>query len=337
MLTDPHLPRGTAVVTGVAGFIGSHLAGALLARGYRVTGIDSRSPFSDDSALANLRGILDRHDFTFAQADLRTADVQQVVTGADMLFHLAGIPGVRSSWGERFADYLACNVLTTDRLMRSCHEAGVPRVVIASSSSVYGEASSAASSEETCPSPLSPYAVSKLAAEQLSLAHAACRGAVTSVIALRYFTVYGPRQRDDMLLARAIRSAVDGEPLVLYGDGRQRRDFTFVEDVVAATLAAGEVIGPSSVINVGSGGSVTVSDALRMVQEATGRPVNTLVKAQQDGDSPATLADISKARDLLGWRPRVPLAEGILRQFASMFPEQAAAQPLTPSVRRRSS
>ncbi|MGH3281602.1 MAG: SDR family oxidoreductase, partial [Trebonia sp.] len=229
-----------AFVTGVAGFIASHLAAELLQRGWHVTGLDTRDASSDPVAAENLSGLASHPCFRLARANLATADLALLLEGTQVAFHLAGLPGARRSWGDQFSRYLTANVLGTQRLLEACAATETPRLVFASSSSVYGPGSGTSSKESDPLAPLSPYGVSKLAAERLCLAYANRPSAVTSVVALRYFTVYGPRQRPDMAFSRIMRAALSGRAVPLYGSGAQRRDFTHVTDAVTATVAAAE-------------------------------------------------------------------------------------------------
>lgn len=307
-----------AVVTGVAGFIGSHLADALLRRGSQVIGIDRRTPDGDPMAAENLAGPLARPGFRLVTGELTELDLTSLVGDASTVFHLAAVPGVRSSWGIRFADYLDSNVLATHRLLEACATADVPRMVVASSSSVYGGASGRASREADLPMPLSPYGVTKLAAERLAMAYAVRPGSRLSVVALRYFTVYGPRQRPDMAIGRVLRAIRTGDPLCLYGDGTQRRDFTYVDDVVSATIAAATAPARAEVVNVGGGRSVSMLDVLESAAVVAGQAVPVVRDARQPGDVNVTEADLTKARELLGYAPTVPLAEGMRRQWESL-------------------
>jgi UDP-glucuronate 4-epimerase len=304
-----------ALITGVAGFIGSHLAVELLEQGWLVTGVDTRSPASDPVAAENLAELLRDGRFKFIQTDVVGADLAILLEGVGVVFHLAALPGVRGSWGDRFADYLTCNVLGTQRLLEACAMAEVPRLVFASSSSVYGTTDGTPSRESDPQVPLSPYGVSKLAAERLCLAYANRPGAVTSVVALRYFTVYGPRQRPDMAFSRIMRAALSGHALSLYGTGEQRRDFTYISDAVNATIAAATVDVQAQAVNVGSGSTVTLTDVLESVAIHAGASVPVLRCVAQPGDVDATSADLTKARPLLGYEPRVRLAEGLRRQW----------------------
>ncbi|MEU4507707.1 NAD-dependent epimerase/dehydratase family protein [Streptomyces sp. NPDC024089] len=309
---------GRALVTGVAGFIGSHVSDALLRRGTRVVGLD-RLPPDRGSAATNLRSSLSHPSFDYVRADLRYDDLSTAVTGADVVFHLAGQPGVRPSWGEAFPAYLTCNVLATHRLMTECERQHVPRLVLASSSSVYGQIAAGDRCREDAPArPVSPYGVTKLAAEQLCLAFAQRPAASTSVVALRYFTVYGPRQRADMLIDRALRAALYGAPLRVFGDGSARRDFTYVDDVVSATLAAATAEAQAEVINVGGGRSVSVTELLEIVGRAAGAAVPTGSTHTQPGDVGVTLADPRKAGEILGWKPHVDVTTGVARHLEWM-------------------
>ncbi|WKX69366.1 NAD(P)-dependent oxidoreductase [Streptomyces sp. XD-27] len=306
-----------ALVTGVAGFIASHVSDALLRQGTQVIGLD-RYPPDLGAAAVNLRTSLRHPGFSYLHADLLCHDLAPAVEGADVVFHLAGLPGVRPSWGVAFPDYLACNVLATQRLMAECDRQHVPRLVLASSSSVYGEVGDGLCREDAPAQPVSPYGITKLAAEQLCLAYAQRPNASTSVTALRYFTVYGPRQRTDMLISRALRAALNGAPIHIFGDGTNRRDFTYIDDVVSATLAAATAPARAEVINVGGGSSTSITRLLATVERVAAARVPTIAAPPQPGDMSTTLADPHKARRLLAWRPRVDLTTGVTRHLEWM-------------------
>ena len=314
----PSLAGQRAVVTGVAGFIGSHLATALIGAGATVIGIDRRSPYDDQSAAINLAALVDAPNFTCVVADLRTAPLTQYVRHADVVYHLAAIPGVRPSWGSRFEDYTSCNILATQRIMRVATQLRVPRVVVASSSSVYGPTDGSPSKETDPPRPSSPYGVTKLAAEQLCLAHAARTDSPTTAVALRYFSVYGPRQRPDMFIQRALTATLTGKPLHLFGHGQRRRDFTFVDDVVAATITAGTAHTPNAVLNVGAGVGASLQDVLKIIHQLADRLTPVEIVSDHAGDVEATLADTTAAQHLLNWQPTVTLTDGIAHQLRSL-------------------
>ncbi len=307
-----------ALVTGVAGFIGGHLARTLLDEGHEVVGIDALTDYYDpEIKRRNLSLLAGEERFSLQLDDLVTAELRPLVHGVDTVFHLAGQPGVRGSWRTGFEPYVVRNVLATQRLLEACTAEEVGRVVYASSSSVYGNARSFPTTESDLPRPFSPYGVTKLAAEHLCTLYADNFGLhVTSV---RYFTVYGPRQRPDMATSRLIDAAIHGTPFPLFGDGSQRRDFTFVLDAVDATRRAGsEDVPPGSVFNVGGGSDTSMSELIDLVASAVGKPVVIDRRPTEPGDAVRTGADTTRARELLGWRPRTSIAEGVARQVASV-------------------
>ncbi|MFL6124243.1 NAD-dependent epimerase/dehydratase family protein [Actinophytocola sp.] len=314
----PSLTDKRMVVTGAAGFIGSHLSGSLVRAGATVVGIDRRNPQQDQTAAVNLADLLEAPNFSYAVADLRTASLGEHLRDVDVVFHLAAIPGVRPSWGPEFEDYTSCNILATQRLMDAATHLHVPRVVVASSSSVYGATDGSPSKESDLPQPTSPYGVTKLAAEQLCLAHAARDDCPTTAVALRYFSVFGPRQRHDMFIHRALMATMTGQPLRLFGHGHQRRDFTFIDDVVAATIAAATARTGNAVINVGAGVEANLLHVLDVICGLVGLPTPVVVVNSHAGDVEATLADTTVAHHVLNWRPTTTLIEGIAQQLSSL-------------------
>ena len=305
-----------AVITGTAGFIGSRLAAEALRLGWPVAGIDCLRTYYDvGQKRANLAALEPVTGFEFTCADLATADLVPLLEGADVIFHLAGQPGVRGSWNAGFNDYCIDNVLATQRLLEAAVTAGVRRVVYSSSSSIYGDADSYPVTELALPRPISPYGVSKLAGEHLCLAYAAT-GQIDAV-ALRYFTVYGPGQRPDMAMHRLIRAALTGAPFELYGDGGQIRDFTYVSDVVAANVlaAAAPLPAGSAVVNVAGGSQATLAEVIEIIEEAAGIGINLIAGGPQAGDVRRTGGDTAAAAGLLEWQPRIALEEGITRQL----------------------
>jgi nucleoside-diphosphate-sugar epimerase len=304
--------EGAVLVTGASGFIASHLVDALLAEGHEVRGVDLRTPDDDVIASGNLAGA---GGLTLTPADLAEDALESIVDGCDVVFHLAGTPGVRDCWGERFGRYIRGNITATSRLLSACEATGVRRFIIASSSSVYGPVG-AASQESDVTRPVSPYGVSKLAAEQLALAYGSRRDTALGVVALRLFTVYGPRQRGDMAIGRLLLAALTGETVPLHGDGTQRREFSYVGDVVAAFRAAAALDAPATVVNVGGGVSVAMSEVIALVEKLTGRRLHLAREGVKPGEVQDTVADLTLARDLLGYRPAVTLEQGMAAQLA---------------------
>jgi len=301
-----------ALVTGAAGFIGSRLAARLLDDGDEVRGVDAFTPYYDpDAKHANLAPLTEREGFAFTEADLRSSPLEPLVEGVDVVFHLAAEPGVRASWGASFADYAGHNVLATQRLLEACRESS-PAFVMASSSSVYGEAERHPTPEDLLPRPVSPYGVTKLAAEALLTAYSANFG--IRGVALRYFTVYGPGQRPDMAFHRFIRAALTDGTIEVFGDGEQTRDVTFVGDVVEATVAAARVAGSPGPINVGGGSQVALNEVLGAIERITGRSFRIDRREAAPGDVRHTSADLSKARRVLGYEPKVGLEEGLRQE-----------------------
>lgn len=296
-----------ALVTGAAGFIGSHLCGHLLEEGDDVVGVDCFTPYYDRSRKeSNLGVVLARKAFEFLERDLRSTDTDAITSRIDVVYHLAAQPGVRASWGPDFSDYVGDNVLATQRLLESCAKRAVP-VVYASSSSIYGEAEALPTRETAVPSPISPYGVTKLAGEHLVRAYGATGGLRSA--SLRLFTVYGPRQRPDMAFARLISAALAGETFEVFGDGEQTRDFTYVSDVVRAfRLCAAS--GWSGVANIGGGSRTALNEVIAIVEDICG-PVKIDRRAGQRGDVRHTGADTSLAAESFGWSPEVTLREGL--------------------------
>lgn len=303
-----------ALVTGVAGFIGSHLASTLLDRGAAVVGIDCFTDYYARSIKEkNLEENRLRENFRFVEASIANADLPALLEGTTHVFHLAAQAGVRKSWGKDFKTYTTNNVDATQVLLEACVGRPITRLVYASSSSVYGDASAIPMREDALPQPLSPYGVTKLAAEHLCMLYFANYQVPTC--AMRYFTVYGPRQRPDMAFHRFIRAAIRDESIPLYGDGAQTRDFTFVSDAVAATIAAGERGVPGRAYNVGGGSRVSMNDVLHMIERLAGHPLKISREAVQKGDMRDTYADTTRARQDLGFAPAVSLEEGIQAEY----------------------
>ena len=309
-------PRETCLVTGVAGFIGSHLAERLLGDGYVVVGVDCFTDYYPRAYKeSNLVGLLGRSGFRFIEDDLGRMDLDALLDGVSYVFHQAAQAGVRASWGQSFAIYTDLNVLTTQKLLEAARRAtGIQKFVCASSSSVYGDSPELPLRELGPVAPVSPYGVTKLAAEHLARLYAANFGLPT--VSLRYFTVYGPRQRPDMAFHKFLRAIYAGDPIPVYGDGEQTRDFTFVADAVAANvtcMAHGE---PGSYFNIGGGSRVTLNHCLDILREVTGRGVRVERHGTQHGDVRHTWADTTAAQTVLDFRPQVSLREGLAAEDA---------------------
>jgi UDP-glucose 4-epimerase len=304
-----------ALVTGVAGFIGSTLAERLLRSGAHVVGIDCFTDYYPrPQKERNLSTI--RHDpkFRLVESAIQDADLAALLKDRTHVFHLAAQAGVRKSWGKDFSIYTVNNIEATQVLLEACIGRPLERLVYASSSSVYGDNVAMPMHESALPQPLSPYGVSKLAAEQLCYLYNANYGVPT--VALRYFTVYGPRQRPDMGFHKFIRATLQGLPITVFGDGEQTRDFTFVEDAVSATIAAATRGVPGRVYNIGGGSRVSVNGVLDMIGRVSGRPPLVVRGDPQKGDMRHTYADTELARTDLGFVPSVNLEQGLAAEHA---------------------
>ena len=306
-----------ALVTGGAGFIGSHLSERLLADGASVTAIDCFTDYYPRPIKErNLSGLIGRPNYRFVEGELARVDLATLLDGITHVFHLAAQAGVRKSWGRDFTTYTTLNVDATQALLEACVGRPIERVVYASSSSVYGDEVSLPMREDALPQPVSPYGVTKLAAEHLCnlyyLNHA------VPTVSLRYFTVYGPRQRPDMGFHRFFTAVLEGRPLVQFGDGLQTRDFTFVADAVTATATAAVRGAPGGVYNIGGGSRVTLREVFELIGRVTGRPVHIDHQPEQKGDMRDTYAETSRAHADLGFVPSVTLEQGLREMFAWM-------------------
>jgi len=303
-----------ALVTGTAGFIGSHLSRRLLREGARVIGVDSFTDFyprwMKERNLAPLTG--DRN-FEFLPQDLLDLDLDGLLSRVEVVYHLAAQAGVRSSWGESFSVYVQQNIQSTQKLLEAAKGKPLSRFVYASSSSVYGLTPTLPMTEKSPLYPLSPYGVTKLAAEQLCFLY--FQNYAVPTISLRFFTVYGPGQRPDMAFHKFFKSIAEGRPIVIYGDGEQTRDFTFVEDIVEACLAASRLGRAGDVYNVGGGHREKMNSLLPVLEETCGKNIEVRREDRQKGDVAHTHADIAKARTELGFSPRTVLREGLRQEW----------------------
>jgi len=315
-------PGAPVIVTGCAGFIGSTLTEALLELGCRVTGVDC---LTDYYAIAlkreNMAGFAEHPDFTFVQENLQDVDAAQLLRGQRVCFHLAAQAGVRASWGSTFAEYVGCNIMSTQRLLEACKRDEVAgdlvRFVYSSSSSVYGDQDELPVTELALPQPRSPYGVTKMAAEHLCVLYSMNFGVPTS--SLRYFTVFGPRQRPDMAFRKYIEAALDGRTFDVYGDGSQTRDFTYVGDAVRSNLLSVACDSPWEVFNTGGGSRVVFGEALDLLREILTARVPGLTATiaygeTAKGDVKNTFADRSHVEAVIGYRPTIPFKEGLVRE-----------------------
>ncbi|PHJ55747.1 UDP-glucose epimerase [Nostoc linckia z18] len=307
---------GKIIVTGVAGFIGSHLTETLLQQGEEVIGIDEFNDYYDPilkyKNIAHLNGV---PGFRLIEADIQFLDWHKLLEDVDVVYHQAAQAGVRASWGKGFASYTQRNINATQILLEAAKDAkNLKRLVFASSSSVYGDAETLPTHEGICPQPVSPYGITKLAGEFLCTLYYKNFG--VPCVSLRYFTVYGPRQRPDMAFHKFFKSILQDEGIPIYGDGKQTREFTYVSDIIAANLAA--AIAPQAVgeiFNIGGGSRVVLAEVLDTIEQIVGKPIkrNHIEKAM--GDARHTAADISKAQKLLGYQPQVSLTEGLTQEW----------------------
>ena len=298
------------LVTGVAGFIGSHLAEALLKQGHQVTGIDCFTDYySKELKKINLTNLKQNKNFNFKEADLFDLDLPLILKQTDWVFHLAAQAGVRASWGKNFEIYTQNNILATQKLLEASKDAKLKGFIYASSSSVYGDIHTLPTPEMVYLQPVSPYGVTKLAGEHLCYLYHKNFGIPT--VALRYFTVYGPRQRPDMAFHRFLKAALLGEPIEIYGDGEQTRDFTYISDIINVHLTVMDHFHPGEVFNIGGGTQTSLKTALALISEITGHEIKIIYKSRQKGDVRHTAADITKAKNILGYKPQVGLSDGL--------------------------
>ncbi|PPT10493.1 UDP-glucose 4-epimerase [Geitlerinema sp. FC II] len=303
------------VVTGAAGFIGSHLVETLLDRGETVIGVDQFNDYYDPAIKRkNIAAALGRSNFQLIEDNVQALDWNALLDGVNVVYHQAAQAGVRASWGEGFRAYTERNINATQVLLEAAKNASLDRFVYASSSSVYGNAAAFPTSESILPKPVSPYGVTKLAAEHLCGLYHANYGVPT--VSLRYFTVYGPRQRPDMAFHKFLKAVLKEEAISVYGDGQQTRDFTFIEDAIAANLAAAsapEAVG--EVFNIGGGSRVSLKQTIETIEKIVGKPIRIDYQESSKGDARHTSADVSKAQKLIGYAPKVSIEEGLRREW----------------------
>jgi nucleoside-diphosphate-sugar epimerase len=305
----------TAVVTGVAGFIGSSLAEKLLKENFKVVGIDCFTDYySKNIKKKNLTNCLKNEHFTFIQKNILELDLEPIIKNSQCLFHQAAQPGVRASWGSQFDTYVKDNILVTQKILESAKEVKtLEKIVMASSSSVYGNQEGKMIEESTLTKPISPYGATKLAAENLGNLYA--ENFDLPVISLRYFTVYGPRQRPDMAFSKFIRSNISSKGIEVFGDGNQIRDFTYISDIVEANILSMNSSSKSGIFNIGGGSTHSVNQILEMIKNITGNENIIKFKPKQNGDVFKTESDIEKARKNLNYSPKIDIKKGLENQF----------------------
>jgi len=305
----------TAVVTGVAGFIGSSLAEKLLKENFKVVGIDCFTDYySKNIKKKNLTNCLKNEHFTFIQKNILELDLEPIIKNSQCLFHQAAQPGVRASWGSQFDTYVKDNILVTQKNLESAKEVKTfEKIVMASSSSVYGNQEGKMIEESTLTKPISPYGATKLVAENLGNLYA--ENFDLPVISLRYFTVYGPRQRPDMAFSKFIRSNISNKEIEVFGDGNQIRDFTYISDIVEANILSMNSSSKSGIFNIGGGSTHSVNQILEMIKNITGNENIIKFKPKQNGDVFKTESDIEKARKNLNYSPKIDIKKGLENQF----------------------
>jgi UDP-glucose 4-epimerase len=303
-----------SLVTGAAGFIGSSLSERLIKEGHEVVGVDCFTDYYPRSIKEeNLKNLLKISEFNFLEVDILEAKLEEMLVGVDTIFHQAAQAGVRSSWGAEFEIYTSNNVLATQRLLEACKGVGIKKFIYASSSSVYGDSEELPLREGSLLKPVSPYGVTKLAGEHLSYTY--WKNFNVPVISLRYFTVYGPRQRPDMAFHKFIKAIVIDEAIEIYGDGEQTRDFSFISDIVEGNILAMKSDAVGEVFNLGGGSRVSVNKVLDTLQEIAGKSTKIVYRDVQKGDVRHTLADTGNARKYLGYNPQIKLKEGLTEEW----------------------
>lgn len=304
----------SVLVTGCAGFIGSTLTEELLSQGYHVIGVDALTEnYEAWVKEKNMSNVVNHPLFQYIESDLRLLNLSELLQNVDVVFHQAAMPGVRSSWGADFQQYVNHNVSVTQKLLEAVKESRVQKIIYASSSSIYGSMVGPTKETQT-PAPYSPYGVTKLAAEHLCQLY--FHNYRVPVVSLRYFTVYGPRQRPDMAFHRFIHNMLTDKPITVYGDGQQTRDYTYIRDAVQANLLAMEKGRPGQVYNIGGSSRTSLNQVIEWLGEIMNKRPQVINAAKQPGDPQHTWANIDKAGQELGYNPAFPLKLGLHKQVA---------------------
>lgn len=325
---------GISVVTGAAGFIGSHITETLLKQGEQVIGIDHFNDYySPELKRQNISGFVNHPNFKLIDGDIQFLDWNLLLEDVDVIYHQAAQAGVRASWGTSFRAYTERNINATQVMLEAAKDAkNLKRFIYASTSSIYGNAETLPTSETIAPQPVSPYGITKLAAERLGMLYHDNFG--VPFCALRYFTVYGPRQRPDMGFHKFYKAAIEGKAIDVFGDGRQTRDFTFISDAVAANLAAANCDAANGqIFNIGGGSRVVLEDVLDLMGDIMGQPIVRHYIDQARGDARHTAADVTKAKQILGFAPKVSLREGLTHEWQWIQTLYKPASSLSAAVR----
>jgi len=305
------------LITGCAGFIGSNLVESLLRMDYKVMGLDCFTDYySSEIKKKNMINFVNNKNFVFIKNDLNVADLKNIIEDVDYIFHLAAQPGVRASWGQNFEIYIKNNILATQKILEACKDSDIKKFIFSSSSSVYGNANKLPINEDAMKTPISPYGVTKLAAENLCNLYYENYNIPT--VSLRYFTVYGPRQRPDMAFHKFIYTILNNGPITVYGNGKQTRDFTYILDVIDATILAMRNGVNGEVYNIGGGSRISVSDVIKIIEQITKKKARIEYKQFQKGDVKDTYADINKAKNRLKYQPNVNIKTGLKLQIDSI-------------------
>lgn len=305
----------SCIVTGCAGFIGSHLCDRLIRNGYKVFGVDSFTAYYPiEIKEENLRNIINNNNFKLIKLDLANQDLRKVLPKTDYIFHLAGEVGVRNSFGENFENYVKNNILATQKILEFAKDTvELKKLIFASSSSVYGEVSKVPISEDMNTSPVSPYGVTKLSSEKLCLLYH--KNFRVPVIILRYFTVYGPRQRPDMAIYKFIKAILTGDEIIVYGDGNQTRDFTYVDDIVSANILASNCALNGEIFNIGAGTRINIKALIKMIEKKIGKEAKLKYTCSEKGEMRDTLSDITKAKKVFKYNPKFQIDVGLDREI----------------------
>jgi nucleoside-diphosphate-sugar epimerase len=302
------------LVSGAGGFIGFWIAQTLLKRGYRVRGVDCfLKNYPKIFKIQNIKELQRNRSFDFREGDLNLLDLVNLLEGIDIVIHLAALPGVRTSWGEKFEEYLVHNVLATQKLLEACKNTDIELFVYASSSSVYGDNPDMPLKETSIPMPKSPYGVTKLAGENLSMVYYKNYG--LPCVCLRFFTVYGPKQRPDMAFHKFFKAIRMDEEITVFGDGNQKRDFTYIEDVIEVILRIIELKPEGKILNLGGGHSISINEVLEIIGDITKKKFKIKYQSEQKGDVQATLADVTELSNITAFKPSTDIIDGLREEW----------------------